>query len=81
MKIYGNSETKWIEFFAKFYHDESTMAGVFTMLYRIDVLYKIVSPLYQVSDDVELETKNFNLFIYVNEVDTNTGEITYPEYD
>ena len=51
------------------------------MTYNVDVLNKVVSPLYQVSDDVELETKNFNLFIYVNEKDLSTLKIIYPKYD
>ena len=51
------------------------------MIYNIDVLNKVVSPLYQVSDGAELETKNFNLFIYANEIYARNNTIVYPKYD
>ena len=69
-----------IEYYSKFY-DESTMVGLFCTTYSIDVLNEIVSPLYEVTEDPDLETKNFNLFIYVNDQNVRTGEILYPQYD
>ena len=62
---YEKTEVEFIEFLAKIYDDDSTFVGVYSIIYDIDVLNKIVSPLYEASDGIE--TRNFELFIFANE--------------
>ena len=52
--------------------DHGQFAGILTLMYGIDVLDKMISPLY---DDSEgNNTHDFNVFIYVNEIDRHTYE-------
>ena len=46
------------------------MCGI---IYDIDVLDKLINPLYKATED--MEEQSFNLFIYANEIDFRTGEI------
>ena len=58
-----------IAFISKFF-DDSQFAGTLTLLYSIDVLDKMISPLYE--DESGSNKQDFNIFIYANFVEWNT---------
>ena len=49
------------------------------MVFDVDVVDKMISPLYE--DGEGIESKNFNVFIYANEVDWTNLRQVYPSYD
>ena len=76
-EIYSTSDGFRLQYLAKIF-DDSEFAGFHAIQYDIEVLNRIISPLYQ-TDDTE-EQLDVNLFIYANEIDI-TRSIVLPSYD
>ena len=49
------------------------------MIFDVDVVDKMISPLYEDGEDIE--SKDFNVFIYANELDWTNFARVYPSYD
>ena len=76
--IYNNGNAFELEYVSRLF-DGSEFIGVYGIIYDIDVLDKLINPLYKATED--MEEQSFNLFIYANEIDFRTGEIIWPTYD
>ena len=61
------------------FFEDSRLAGTFSIFYNIDVLDKMISPLYE---DIEGEkAQNFNVYIYANSYDREYSSRLLPTYD